>query len=141
MYVVRSLESKRGQQYVVKLLMFIWLSKGWFAIQLKHRQRQRHELATIDTTRRLEPKCGSQLFLGSLLRTRLSAIGHFSLSQKSLRRLTRPSFLFSTVANTLPLLSVRSICFTPTVNVSHDGDPKHSLRASFPTQVFLTKPS
>ena len=31
----------------------------------------------------------------------------FSSSQKSLRRLTRPSFLFFTVANTLPLLWVR----------------------------------
>ena len=79
---------------MVKLLISIWLSKGWFAIQLKHHQRQRHEFVTLDTTRRLEPKCVPQWFLGPLLRTRLSAIGHFSLSQKSLRRLTRPSFLF-----------------------------------------------
>ena len=48
--------------------------------------------------RELEPKCVPQLFLGSLLGTRRSAIGQFfrcpkQRSQKSLRKLTRPSFL------------------------------------------------
>ena len=33
--------------------------------------------ATLETRRELEPKCVPQLFLGSLLETRQSAIGHF----------------------------------------------------------------
>ena len=33
--------------------------------------------ATLERRRELEPKCVSQLFLGSLLETRQSAIGHF----------------------------------------------------------------
>ena len=50
-----------------------------------HRGIATTQLDTLEIRRRLEPKCIPQLCLGSLLGTRQS--------QKSLRKLTRPSFL------------------------------------------------
>ena len=56
-----------------------------------------YQFATLEARRELEPKSIPQLFLGSLLGTRRSAIGQFfpspqKQSQKSLQKLTRPSF-------------------------------------------------
>ena len=50
----------------------------------------------LETRRELETKYAPQVFLGSILGTRLSAVGHFfsrpyKRSQKSLRKLTLPS--------------------------------------------------
>ena len=68
--------------------------------------------ATLEMRRELEKKCVPQLFLGSLLGTRCSVIflllANFfpcpkQQSKKSLWKLTRPSFLVSTVASVTPL--------------------------------------
>ena len=57
-----------------------------------------HQFSTLEARRELKPKCIPQVFLGSLLRTRRSAIRQFfpspwKQSQKSLQKFTRPSFL------------------------------------------------
>ena len=57
-----------------------------------------YKLATLEARRELEPKCIPQLIMGSLLGTHRLAIGQFfpssrKQSQKSLQKLTRPSFL------------------------------------------------
>ena len=59
------------------------------------------EFATLETRRRLEPKCVPQLILGSLLGTRQAAIGHFfsPVPGYSSRSLCEIFILVSVVAN------------------------------------------
>ena len=60
-------------------------------------RKEKFKHVILETSRELESKCGLQVFLGSLLGTRRSAIGQFFLcpkyqSQKPLQKLTWPQF-------------------------------------------------
>ena len=98
--------------------------------------------ATLETSGELEPKCVPQVFLGTLLGRRRSAIGYFSpcpqleQSQKSWRKFSRPSFpLFCKVTN----LHILYVWYTPKARSS----PPHPTLSIFVVRywyvVFISK--
>ena len=84
------------------------------------------------TRRDLGPKFFPQVLLGSLLGTRWSAIGQFvSQSQKSLRKLTQPSFFL--VAKNLDFISFVGESWSP----AHPSFPRNAVRRTFGRSTWL----